>query len=123
MPGPTEDGHVAFADAKAGLVTEISLHNDAAGATGLNEITGGDPAYARQTPTYASAAWVTDQAVASLSASLEFSGPANEPVAEVGYWAGSTFLGSKAPTGDAQMNAEGEYTVDQADVTDGPQAA
>ncbi len=101
-------------DGLAAAATHMSTHSAAAGATGANETTGGG--YARQPIVWGAAAG----GIATLSGAEAFSGPASDPVAEIGLWtalSGGTFLGSIAPTGDAAFNAAGEYNVTTATIT------
>ncbi len=102
-------------DALAGVAGFISVHSAAAGAGGANEISGNG--YARQPVVFdaATGGVATDDGTA-----IDFSGPANQTVAELGLWSaltGGTFYGSDAPTGDTQFNASGEYSVDSATIT------
>lgn len=87
----------AAALAVAALGNNVSLHTADPGTTGANEVTGGSPAYARKTTTWAGGAAdgsVTGSAVA-------FDVPAgNYPF--MGIWNGATFIAGFAlssPTG------------------------
>jgi len=87
-------------------ITAVSLHNADPGATGANELTGGSPAYARQTPTFNAAS----SASRALNANLVFNAPAGATVAYVGYWNASTWLGSDPVTSETFVG-QGTYTV------------
>lgn len=92
-----------------GRIVQISLHNGAPGATGINEITGGGYARVATAPTDFTAASGSSFA---LVANEAFVGTASQAVTHAGIWAtGPTFLGSGAITGDAAFNAEGDYLL------------
>lgn len=85
--------------------THLSLHTDWS-ATGLNELTGGSPAYARKAATWNAAA----SASAALTAAVTFDVPGGTTVRYVGRWTaltGGTFLGMSALNG-----TEKEFSVD-----------
>ncbi|MGL6289285.1 MAG: hypothetical protein ACRC2H_01195 [Silanimonas sp.] len=87
--------------------THLSLHS-AYSATGLNELTGGTPAYARRPVTYAAAA---AEAKAASNQPL-FDVPAAAVVRFIGRWTaitGGIFLGMTAAGG-----AEKQFSVDPA---------
>ena len=110
MPWQTEALNDAVG-AAAGAITEASLHSSDPGTGGANEISGGDPAYARQTPSFAAASG----GEAALSDHLDFSGPAAQAVSHIGYWKGATFYVSDTLSGDSAFNSEGEFRVRSGD--------
>lgn len=113
--GVTEAGLNVQADALATVAGFVSVHSAAAGAGGANEISGNG--YARQPVAFDPA---TGGVATDDGSAIDFSGPANQTVAELGLWSavtGGTFYGSDAPTGDAQFNASGEYSVDAVTIT------
>ena len=85
-------------------VDACSLHSADPGSTGASEISGGS--YARQTPTFNAASGGSR----ALNADLTFDVPAGSTVAYVGYWSGSTFLGSDQVTSES-FAADGQYKV------------
>ena len=91
---------------------QISLHSADPGTTGINEVSGGSPAYARKVPTWgaASAGSSSDSATPQV-----FDVPAGTTVAFVGYWdsTGPTFLGSDPVTSET-FGAQGQYSLDSA---------
>ncbi len=94
-------------DYLAGEITAISLHSADPSTGGSNELTGGSPAYARETPAFAAASG----GEVALSAALEFDIPASSTVAWVGFWAGATFV-AKAELSAAEIYAaQGTYTL------------
>lgn len=110
----SEAGQNQRADATAGLIGEVSLHTGDPGVDGtVNEVAGNG--YARQAPAFDPAAG----GAASLSAAMDFNGPAEETVAYAGLWDDvGTFLGSVARTGgDTAFNANGEYSISSMTVT------
>ena len=89
-------------------ITHISLHDDDPSTTGANEVTGGDPAYARQAATINAAA----SSSRALNVDVTFDVPACT-VKYVGYWSAlteGTFHGSDPVTNEI-FAAQGEYKV------------
>ncbi|HLU76155.1 MAG TPA: hypothetical protein VKZ82_28515 [Nonomuraea sp.] len=75
----------------AGSITHLSLHTANGGSTGADELSGGG--YARQAPTYAA----PSGGIADLADPIEFGAPGTAAtVTHVGFWDGSTWLGSRA---------------------------
>lgn len=94
-------------DALAGVIDEISLHDDDPSTTGANELTGGDPAYARKVPTFASAAG----GEAALDGALEFDIPEASTVAFVGFWANDVFVARGELSAPEVFAAQGTFTL------------
>lgn len=93
-------------DAWASTVTQVSLHTGDPGPTGVNnECTGGSPAYARKSLTFAAASGGT----ATASSTPVFDVPAGT-YTHVGYWAGATFRGSRLCTSQT-FTGQGTYTL------------
>lgn len=87
----------AAALAISALGNTISLHTGDPGTTGANEATGGSPAYARKTTTWAAGA--VDGVVTGSAVSFDV--PAGN-YSWLGVWNGSTFVGGlklDSPTG------------------------
>lgn len=100
----------AAADGIADQATHASLHSGDPGASGTNELSGGDPAYARQAVGWGAASNGERQ----LDDDYTFNIPGGETVAYVGYWTGptgGTFLGSFALTPEGPYGAQGEYVL------------
>ena len=103
-------------EALAAVVDYASLHDDAAGAAGDNEITGGS--YARKAVTWETAA------LGVLAMDVDPSGPvfdvpASTTVDEVGLWDHATtgaFYGS-ADVDDEVFTNAGTYTVTEFEIT------
>lgn len=89
------------------VMDRLSLHT-AYSATGANEVTGGTPAYARQTVTFGAASG----RARTLSADATFDVPAGTTVQFIGRWtnAGSVFRGMEAAAGAGF--SESDYQVD-----------
>jgi len=88
--------------------TYASLHTADPGATGINEVTGGTPAYARKAIVFDAAA----AGARALSVDATFDVPACT-VAYVGYWTAitaGTFLGSDPVTNET-FAAQGQYKL------------
>lgn len=88
----------AVALAASALAATIGLHTGDPGTTGANEITGGSPAYARKTTTWAGGA--VDGVIAGTP--VVFDVPPGTNATHWSLWNGSTFVGGAAlssPTG------------------------
>lgn len=107
-------GKNAILDGGIDAITALSLHTDAyaaGGGTSGSEATGGSPAYARKTPSWAPA---SGGAVA-LSAAVVFDVPAGT-YRRVGLWAGATYAGDADIT-DETFAGQGQYSVDAGTIT------
>lgn len=94
------------ANAAVAAGNSISLHTADPGTTGANEISGGSPAYARQTTAWGSA--VAGVCTGSL---CQFNVAGSIAVAYFGVWNGSTFLWGQALSPGATLNAQGVLDV------------
>lgn len=83
-------------------VSQLSLHT-AYSSTGANEVTGGSPAYARQSVTFAAAS----SGAKATSNQPVFNVPISTTVRWVGKWISATFAGMEANGG-----SEKEFFVD-----------
>jgi hypothetical protein len=96
------------------LATRASLHSGDPGANGTaNELTGGNPPYARKT-----IAWnPADAGNINLDGTAVFDVPAGGVVLYAGFWnsAGSAFYGSALLTQET-FGAQGTYTLTDADL-------
>ena len=87
-------------------INTLSLHTADPGAAGTaNEVTGGG--YSRQSCTFAAAA----SGGRALSTAVNFTLTPNQAVAWLGFWAGATFRGPRALSGDTSANALGQYQI------------
>lgn len=96
----------AAATAVTALGNSISLHTADPGTTGANEATGGSPAYARKTTTWAGGA--SDGSV--TGSQVEFDAAAGT-YTWAGVWSGSTFLGGLQLSSAATLGAQGKVQV------------
>lgn len=102
-----------MANAAVAQGASVSLHSSNPGATGANEISGGSPAYARQTTTWGSASMVSTNSVVTGS-NVTFNVPASDTVAYFGVWtSGGTFLFGAALTPSITIGsgAQGQVVV------------
>jgi hypothetical protein len=105
----------AMLDNLGTLIAYVSVHTGDPGATGVNEVTGGSPAYARKAITWNSAS--AGNLDSSNQPVLDI--PASTTITHVGYWSastGGTFYGSSDIT-DETFAAQGTYTVTDADIS------
>lgn len=101
-------------DAMAADIVSVSLHEDDPGATGTNEVSGGN--YARQTPSWAAASGGT----VAIDTNIEFEVPGGSTVAYVGLWGddeGPVWNGFIALDDTEVFAADGEFTVTQLAIT------
>ena len=94
----------------------VSLHDGVPGATGINELAGGGPAYARKQIAWsAAAAGLLDDSTDGLA----FDVPAAADVTHCGFWsaaAAGTFYGSDDVTAEAFVG-QGTYTLNDAKIS------
>lgn len=97
-------------------VTYVSLHTGDPGTNGANEVTGGSPAYARKSVTWAAPSNGTIQS----SNSQVFDVPAATTITYAGYWDAATsgnFYGSRAITSES-FGGQGTYTIATGGITE-----
>ncbi len=90
-----------------------SLHTADPSDTGASDVSGGSPAYARKSITFAAAAGAIDS-----SSQPVFDVPASTTVTHVGFWDAATagnFLGG-ADVADETFGGQGTYTLTDADL-------
>lgn len=99
----------------AAVASYVSLHTADPGTTGTGEVSGGSPAYARKAITWnAPAAGNLDSSNVPV-----FDIPAGTTVTHFGLWSastGGTFYGGNAISASEAFAAQGEYSLDDADV-------
>lgn len=100
-------------DGIASTVTQLSLHTGAPGAAGTdNELSGGS--YTREAVTYAAASSGT----ADFTTDPEFgAGSIESTVTTVGFWAGSTYLGSATLSANKTISGSDTLTLTSAPIT------
>lgn len=106
----TDAGRNAALDGLASVATFASLHTGDPSTTGANEMTGGSPAYARKSITYAASSTGTK----ANSAACLFDVPAST-VTHVGLWSASTagtFYGYYPAGGFTPMEATLDQSTD-----------
>lgn len=106
----------ALLDIAAARYGFASLHSASPGSTGVNELTGGSPAYARQ-----AVAWdpASGQIVAIDGTEL-FDVPAGSTVHSVGLWSAltaGTFYGSDALSAAESYVGQGTYELTALTIT------
>lgn len=98
-------------DHLAGEIDAISLHSAEPNSSGSNEISGGDPAYSRETPSFGAAA----SGEVALDTAIEFDIPPSTTVAWVGFWATieatPTFVAKAALADSEAFSAQGTFTL------------
>lgn len=95
-------------------IAYISLHSGDPGSTGVNELSGGSPAYARKAVSWNAAA----SSNLDSNGTQVFDVPAGSTVAYIGYWSaltGGTFYGSGDVT-DETYASQGVYTLSDSDI-------
>jgi len=107
-------GKNAMLNALGALAVYVSLHSADPGESGVNEISGGNPVYARKASTWnAAAAGSMDNSNAPV-----FDVPPATTVAFVGFWSALTtgiFYGAAAVTNEV-FTGQGTYTLTDADL-------
>lgn len=91
-----------------------SLHTGDPSTTGANEVTGGSPAYARKSVTWAAAS----AGALTTSNAQVFDVPAGTTIQYVGFWSlasGGTFYGHVTITNET-FAGQGTYTVAAGDI-------
>jgi len=111
MPLTNAAKHIML-NALGTAATQVSLHTGNPGTTGANEVTGGSPAYTRESITWNTAA----SANLDSSNAPVFDVPAGTTVSYFGLWNGSTFLGGVPLSSAETFSAQGTYTLLDADV-------
>jgi hypothetical protein len=110
----SNDGKNSLLDGLAADAGFASLHTASPGTTGTNEVTGGSPAYARKSVTWAAA---SAGALTSTNAQV-FDVPAGTTIAYVGLWSASTagtFYGHVTITSES-FTGQGTYTIAAGDI-------
>jgi hypothetical protein len=105
MPYDNAGKHTML-DALGAAVDAVGIHTGDPGTGATNEVSGGG--YSRQTPSFAAASG----GAMTLSAGLNFTGPASTDALWFTIWASGTRQGKgQITTGDQAFNAAGEFTL------------
>lgn len=101
----------AMLDHLGTLTLFVSLHTAAPGETGLNEVTGGTPAYARKSITWSAAA----AGQKGASNTPVFDVPASTTLTHAGLWsavtAGTFYASDEIPA--EVFSSQGTYTISE----------
>lgn len=113
--GYTNDGKHAMLDHLATQISHVSLHT-AYPATSENEVSGGEPAYARQSITWEANAGDTDDGELHATNQPEFNVPEDTTVAAVGFWTDDDVedpgdMLAQADVTDETFANQGTYTI------------
>lgn len=98
----------------AGGAVYASLHTADPGTTGTSEVTGGSPAYARKSVSWAAAS----AGALTTNAQIVFDVPASTTIKYVGFWSASTsgtFYGHVTITNET-FAGQGTYTIASGDI-------
>lgn len=101
-------------DELASVAVWVSLHDGDPGATGVNELSGGDPAYARKQITWPAA---SGGSLDDSTDGLEFDVPAGSDVTHAGFWSAATdgtFYASDDVSDPESFTGQGTYTLSDA---------
>lgn len=102
----------AALDALAALIDQASLHTGDPGAAGTsNEVSGGSPAYSRETISWNAAA----SGNLDNNANPVFDVPAGTTVSWFGLWDGAVFMGAGQVTSEV-FASQGTYTLTDVDL-------
>lgn len=112
--GLSDGGRTAMHTGFAAQALFASLHNGDPGSAGVNELTGGSPAYARRP-----VVWGTPGPVLDTAADITFNVPGGGTTPKFfGFWTastGGTFLGSGALAAQETYVNQGQYVLTLAD--------
>lgn len=111
----SNNGKNVMLNALGGVALYVSLHTADPGTTGANEVSGGSPAYSRQSVTWNAAS------NGNLDSSNQpaFNVPAATTITHFGLWSAATagtFYGGGALSASETFAAQGTYTLTDADV-------
>lgn len=112
----TDAGKNVMLDEFGTVAIFASLHTADPGLTGADEVTGGSPAYTRESITWNAAA----SGNLDSSNTPVFDVPASTTVAFVGLWSAvsaGTFYGGGALSASESFTGQGTFTLADADVT------
>lgn len=110
----SNDGKNSLLDGFAADALYASLHNGNPSTTGANEISGGSPAYARKSVSWAAAA----SGALTTNAQIVFDVPSGTTIQYVGFWtlaSGGVFLGHVTITNET-FGGQGTYTIASGDI-------
>jgi len=117
MAGLVDAGKHLMLDGFGGTAVWASLHTADPGTDGSNEVTGGSPAYTRESISWASAA----SGSVSSDTNIVFDVPGSTTITHLGYWSASatgTFYGSRALDTSQTYATQGTYTISSGNLTE-----
>lgn len=88
-------------------ITALSIHTNDPGLTGSSEVSGGG--YARVS--VSGSDWTVANGESILNNDKTFSGPSGGLATYFGTWAGTTFCGGGAITGNTAFNASNQFVL------------
>lgn len=115
MAGLNNDGKNEMLDGFAAAALYASLHTADPGATGTAEVTGGSPAYSRESISWAAASG----GALTTNAQIVFDVPGSTTITHLGYWSAvtsGTFYGSRALSAPETYAGQGTYTIASGDI-------
>lgn len=110
----SNDGKNSLLDGFAADAIYASLHTADPSTTGANEVTGGSPAYSRESVSWAAAA----SGALTTNAQIVFDVPASTTITHVGFWSAATngtFYGHVTITNET-FAGQGTYTIASGDI-------
>lgn len=117
MAGIVNAGKHLMLTGFSGTAVYASLHTADPGSSGTSEVSGGSPAYTRESISWAAAA---SGSVAS-DANIVFDVPASTTITHLGYWSAvtsGTFYGSRALDTSQTFATQGTYTISSGNLTE-----
>jgi hypothetical protein len=115
MAGLNNNGKNEMLDGLSAVAVYAALHTEDPGTTGTAEVTGGSPAYARKSISWAAAA----SGALTTNAQIVFDVPASTTIKYLGYWSAvttGTFYGSRALSANETYAGQGTYTIASGDI-------
>lgn len=117
MPGIVNAGKHLMLDGFGTTAVFVSLHTADPATAGTGEVTGGTPAYARKSISWAAAATGSK----SNNTSIIFDVPAATTINHLGYWSAvtaGTFYGSRVLDTAQTFATQGTYTIASGSLTE-----
>lgn len=101
----------------SGTAAHASLHTADPGSGGGSEVSGGSPAYARKSISWAA----PSSGSVATDANIVFDVPGSTTITHLGYWSassGGTFYGSRALDTNQTFATQGTYTISSGNLTE-----
>lgn len=115
MAGLTSAGKNLMLNGFSASAVYVSLHSSEPDGSGSSEISGGSPAYARKSVSWAAASG----GALTSNANIVFDVPGTTTVAWLGYWSAATsgtFYGSRQLSASETFTNQGTYTIASGDL-------